>query len=156
MEQVLRDEIKARVLPLLEGKGVELVDLLISRGRKRFVLRFLVDKPGGITLDECAGLNRDLGHFFEQENMFDRQYILEVASPGLDRPLKSDRDFQRNMGNLVKVALHRPLDRQNVWVGVISGVDEKSLVIRTENHGELRITREDIAWARLEINSGAN
>lgn len=128
-----------------------MVDLSISRGRRRSVIRLLVDKPGGITLDECARLNQEIGRLIERENIIQESYVLEVSSPGLDRPMESTRDFQRCLGQLVKIVLRKPLNRQNVWVGVMEAVDKANVVIRTEEAQMLRIAREDITRARLEV-----
>lgn len=128
-----------------------MVDLVVYRGRSRSVIRFLVDKPGGITLDECARLNQEIGRFLDEKNIIQESYVLEVSSPGLDRPMKSTRDFQRCLGQLVKIVLRKPLNRQNVWVGVMEAVDEANVIIRTEEAETLRIAREDIARAGLEV-----
>ena len=147
----MSEQIKKQALPLLTKEAVELVDLIICRGRRRSVIRFLVDKPGGITLDECARLNQEISRLIERENIIQEGYVLEVSSPGLDRPMKSTRDFQRYLGQLVKIVLHKPLKRQNVWVGVVKAVDEENVIIRTEEAQMLRIARENIARAGLEV-----
>lgn len=147
----MSEQIKKQVLLLLTKEAVELVDLSISRGRRRSVIRLLVDKPGGITLDECARLNQEIGRLIERENIIQESYVLEVSSPGLDRPMESTRDFQRCLGQLVKIVLRKPLNRQNVWVGVMEAVDKANVVIRTEEAQMLRIAREDITRARLEV-----
>ncbi|UCB57459.1 MAG: ribosome maturation factor RimP [Candidatus Omnitrophota bacterium] len=149
MDQILLEEIKKKVSSLLTKEAVELVDLIIVRERGKSILRFLLDKSGGITLDECARLNREIGSLLE--DTIQESYVLEVASPGLDRPMKITRDFERSMGQLAKIVLHKPFKRQNVWIGVIEGVDEDSVTIRTEDKELLRIERSDIAWARLEV-----
>ena len=139
------------VSPLLAARGVELVDLLRVRGRRRSTLRFLVTRPEGITLDECARLNQEIGQLFDQEDVIQERYVLEVSSPGLDRPMKSTRDFQRKLGKLIRVVLHQPLNKQNVWKGRIEGIDEDNLIIRTEDEQTLHIPRENIARANLEV-----
>ncbi|MBU3933692.1 MAG: ribosome maturation factor RimP, partial [Candidatus Omnitrophica bacterium] len=138
MDHELSEQIKKQVLLLLTKEAVELVDLSISRGRRRSVIRLLVDKPGGITLDECARLNQEIGRLIERENIIQESYVLEVSSPGLDRPMESTRDFQRCLGQLVKIVLRKPLNRQNVWVGVMEAVDKANVVIRTEEAQMLR------------------
>lgn len=151
MDQVLLERIKEQVLPLLTEQAVELVELLISREKGRSVLRFLVDKSGGITLDECARLNQEIGQLLERENVIEESYLLEVSSPGLDRRLESTRDFQRVRGELVKIVLHRPIDKQNVWVGLLEEVDEENVVIRTEQKELQRICLANIARANLAL-----
>ena len=151
MDELFLDKIKEQVLPLLDAQGVELVDLVIARERGRSILRFLVDKPGGITLDECARLNQEIGRFFDQTDLIQETYLLEVSSPGLDRPLKSARDFQRVQGKLVKIVLHQPLNGQSVWEGLVDGVDEENVIMQSANNQRLVIPRQNIARASLEV-----
>jgi ribosome maturation factor RimP len=153
VEQALLEQIKEQILPLLTEQDVELVDLMINRGRARSILRLLVDKSEGITLDECARLNQEIGQLIERENIIQEGYVLEVSSPGLDRPLKSMRDFQRSLGKLVKFVLHQSIKGQNVWVGFVDEVDQENVLIRTENNEKLRIARKDLARAKLEVRS---
>lgn len=151
MNEAFTDKIGDLVRPLLEKQGVELVDLIVVRGYGRSTLRFLVDLPGGITLDRCVQLNEEIGKALDRENAIQESYILEVASPGLDRPLVSTRDFQRCAQKKLRIILHQPIDRQNVWKGTMSEVDEANLTIQTEDQKTLVIPRNNIAKARLEI-----
>jgi ribosome maturation factor RimP len=145
------EQIRKSVLPYLNNVAVELVDLLLVRERGRLVLRFLVDRDGGITLGECAQLNREIGRILDQENIIQQRYILEVSSPGLDRALLNTADFQRVKGQLLKVILHQAVNRQNVWTGILDVVNDKYLILHTEQGLRIRIARENIAHAKLEI-----
>lgn len=151
MDQTLLEEIKDKITPLLTKKDIELVELRMARARGRSILRFLVDKPSGITLDECTRLNQELGRALDQENIIQESYILEVSSPGLDRPLEATRDFQRCYGQVVKIVLRQGIDRQNVWEGTVVAVDDRNLTIQTEAGKRLQIPRANIARARLVI-----
>ena len=154
MNQNSLEAIKKLVLPLLAERDVELVDLLGSRERGRSCLRFLVDKSGGITLDECAQLNQEIGQMLDEEDIVQENYALEVSSPGLNRPLVSTRDFQRVQNQSVKIVLHQPIKGQNVWIGVLEEVDEENVAIQTENKQRLCIPRSKVARANLEIRFG--
>lgn len=99
-----RDEILKVILPVVQALGFELVDLTVSTSR-RPVLRVYIHKPGGVTVDDCADISRAVGIELDAENVFESRYFLEVSSPGLDRPLKTLRDFQRNVGSDVKVTV---------------------------------------------------
>ncbi len=145
------EDIKKLVLPLLAERDVELVELRATRERGRSCLRFLVTKPAGIALDECAGLNQQIGQLLDREDIVPEKYILEVSSPGLDRPLGNTRDFQRNLGKAIRIVLHRPINGQNVWSGSLDKVDEENITINTEQGQQLRIPRENIARAKLEV-----
>lgn len=139
------------VSPLLAARGIELVDLFLVRGRRRSTLRFLVTRPEGITLDECARLNQEIGQLFDQEDVIQERYVLEVSSPGLDRPLKSSRDFERYLGKPVRIVLHEPLNKQNVFEGLIDEVTEENIVIRAKGKKKVCIPRSNIARANLEV-----
>ncbi|HOX54247.1 MAG TPA: ribosome maturation factor RimP [Candidatus Omnitrophota bacterium] len=90
------DKIKELVTPLLENKVIDLVDLHIQRDRKKVTLKFLVDKPtGGISLEECVKLNEEIGQILENQDFIQESFVLEVSSPGLDRPLMTIKDFIR-------------------------------------------------------------
>ncbi|MFC1632156.1 ribosome maturation factor RimP [Candidatus Omnitrophota bacterium] len=153
MEQTLIAELQDKVNPILTAKGVELVELKLVRESGRTVLKFFVDKDGGITLGECAQLNKEIGQFLDQQDSIQQRYVLEVSSPGLDRPLKSTRDFQRCLNQPVKVVLHQAYAGQNVWIGVLTGVDEQNLTIQTEAEQQVTVPRNIIARARLEVHA---
>ena len=144
-------EIRERISPLLTEQGIELVDLLLLRERGKSILRFLVDRPEGITLDECTRLNRRISEVFDQENSFQQSYVLEVSSPGLDRLLKNSRDFARCLGKPVRIVLHEPLNNQNVFEGSIDQVTDENIVIQAKGKEKVRISRSNIARANLEV-----
>ena len=151
MDWSLVEEIKELALPLLGQMGAELVELKLHTYRRKSQLQFLVDKPGGITIDECARLNQAIGHKLDEQGLMNDSYILEVSSPGLDRPLVRTRDFQRHIGELAKVVLHTPINRQNVWIGFIENIDEEKLIIRSDKKEQISIARKDIAKVKLEV-----
>ena len=89
----LQNTLEQLAEPLLEERGVTLVELAISGGRRRKIIRFFVDRLDGITVDECAALSRDLGDIFDTHDPIDGTCVLEVSSPGLTRQLRTDQDF---------------------------------------------------------------
>jgi len=124
------DKIKEIVVPLLENYGIDLVDLHFHRGRKRINLKFLVDKPrGGISLDDCAKLNEDIGDLIEKENIIQESFVLEVSSPGLDRPLLTEKDFIRVKDKEVRVFLREPVEEKLEFVGKVVDVRNNNIVI---------------------------
>lgn len=151
MDTVLLEKIKEAALPILAEEGAELVDFLLSQGKGTTLLRFLVDKTGGITLEDCAQLNRRIAQVLEERDVIQRSYILEVSSPGLDRPIVSTRDFQRCLGTAVKLVLHIPLNGQNVLSGFLDAVDADTIVIRGRENENTVVARKNIARARREI-----
>jgi len=151
VNQALLDQIKERIEPFLAAEGVELVDLLSAREKGRFILRFFVDKPGGITLDECTQINRQISQIFDEENVMGGSYVLEVSSPGLDRPLKSTKDFKRCLNKAIRVVLHQPQDRQNVFEGMLTEVSEEDIAIQAPDKDKVSVPRKNIARANLEV-----
>ena len=95
------------VEPLIDEMGFELVDIEYLSERGRWVLRIYADKKGGITLDDCARVSRELGDFIDVKDVIQHEYVLEVSSPGLNRPLKKEKDFLRAVGKKVKVKSKR-------------------------------------------------
>ena len=101
----LRESVERLVASFLKERGVELVELNLSGNQRRRMLRVYVDRPGGITIDECAALSRGLEDILDTYDPIDGRYILEVSSPGLNRALKSEQDYQRAVGQLVRLVV---------------------------------------------------
>lgn len=139
-------QLEGIVGPLLEREGAELVELALGGGRRRRALRVYVDRPGGITIDECARLNRLIGELLEAEDPIEGSYVLEVSSPGLDRALKTDRDFGRSVGQKVRVILSTGA----VHVGLLRGVPGDTVLL--EMGGKtVSFDRHTIARANLDV-----
>ena len=105
------NRIKALAETLLQEEKMELADMELLREGGGWVLRLFIDKTGGITLDDCASVSRQFGDQLEVEDLIPFRYTLEVSSPGLDRPLKKDRDFLRHIGNQIQVINPESLGR---------------------------------------------
>ena len=115
------------------------------------VLRILLDKASGITLDECGQVNKELSELLDKESVIDERYALEVSSPGLGRAMKTDEDFQRVLGKDVKVTTYASVDGKNVFIGKLLGMGSSTIVIENNEGISTEIPREKIAKARLEI-----
>ena len=125
--------------------GYEMVDLEIS-GRGK-LLRLFIDKPGGITIDDCAIVSEHVSHFLAVEHDIDYDR-LEVSSPGLDRVLKKVSDFERFAGNRVQVKLRVPVEGRKNYVGILRGIEQGAVRLESES-GELELALENIDKARL-------
>jgi ribosome maturation factor RimP len=125
--------------------GYEMVDLEIS-GRGK-LLRLFIDKPGGITIDDCAIVSEHVSHLLAVEHDIDYDR-LEVSSPGLDRVLKKVSDFERFAGNRVQVKLRVPVDGRKNYVGILRGIEQGAVRLESES-GELQLALENIDKARL-------
>ena len=118
------EKVKALLEPIASERGYFVVDITYRREGGQFVLRIALDKEGGITMDECARLNNELGELLDKENIVDEGYLLEVSSPGLDRKLKKDSDFVWAGGKRVTVSTYAPMEGRNAFRGVLVGLGD--------------------------------
>jgi ribosome maturation factor RimP len=118
----------------LKIQGLTLVDLILRQEGRDLVLRILVDRPeGGITLDECAGLNIQISELLDEKDILQTRYILEVASPGLDRPLKTKNDFLRCLNRKARFFLNESVNGKIEVEAVISKVENDSVYVQSNN-----------------------
>ena len=120
--------ITAMVEPLLQDTGLTLVDVEYVR-EKDWYLRIFLDKPGGVEIDDCQMVSEKLTEILDAEDPIPDKYFLEVSSPGIDRPLKKDRDFERALGEEVEVHLFKAVDGQKVFTGILSDFDAQDMVL---------------------------
>ncbi len=150
MFAMVRERVKAIALPLLEEQGLELLEVQYRREQHGWVLRLVIDKPGGVSLDDCVAISRELSQILDVEDFVDQAYNLEVSSPGLDRPLKSLADFQRFSGRMAKVVTSEPLAGTHVFVGRIQETEGDSIVLEVDRR-KVVIPFPQVARARLEV-----
>lgn len=148
----LTDEIKALLEEFLRGKGMELVEFGVRReGGRGLILRLLADWPeGGITLGECAGLNRQICTILDEKEILNEPYVLEVSSPGLDRPLKNKNDFLRCKNKKARFFLNDFVNGKLEWDGLVEKVDEQAVYIR-RGQEQMAIPLSKINKAKQEI-----
>ena len=135
--------------PILDEMNFELVDVEFVKEGSSWYLRSYIDKPGGITIDDCEAVSRALSDLLDEHDFIDESYILEVSSPGLGRPLKKEKDFLRSIGSDVEVRLYRPLDGDKEYDGILKAFDDNSITLEQENGEHITIPRELIALVRL-------
>lgn len=135
-------------MPIIEQNSFELVDVEYVKEGGNYYLRAYIDKPGGITVDDCEIVSRALSDELDKYDFIDEAYILEVSSPGLCRPLKKEKDFDRHMGEEVEVKLYRAADGVKEFSGILRGYDARCVEIETENQIR-RIEKSNIAMIRL-------
>lgn len=140
---------EAITLPITEKLGFELVDVEYVKEGSTWYLRVYIDKPGGITVDDCEVVNRRVGDKLDELDYIEDSYIFEVSSPGLGRPLKKDKDFNRSLGEEVEVRLFRPVERSKEFVGLLKAFDKDTITLELENEEELVLERNAIALIRL-------
>lgn len=135
--------LEAACAPIAEQMGYELVDISLDREPAGKYLRFYIDKESGVTLDDCEALHKAVRPLADSVD-YD---FMEVSSPGIDRPLKKDRDFERNLGCEIEVKLFKAIEGTKVLTGVLAGLEEGNIVIDT-NDGRLLVPRKAAALVR--------
>lgn len=139
------------VSPIVEANHFELVDVEYVKEAGTWYLRVYIDKEGGIDINDCELVSRAFSDVLDKEDPIEDAYILEVSSPGLGRPLKKDKDFQRNLGEEVEVRTYQPINRQKEFVGLLEAWDKQQVTLQLENGERLTIARTDIALIRQYI-----
>jgi ribosome maturation factor RimP len=144
--------VEALLAPVIEALGYELVDVWLGSEFGRRVLRILVDRPGGITIGECADLSREIAPHLDVADLIQGSYTLEVSSPGIQRPLKRARDFERFRGEKLVVRASSPIDGRRTFRGLNKGIDtEGQLVVEDlETHRTYYIALADVREAKLD------
>ena len=137
------------ITPFVEDKGFELVDVEYVKEGGNWYLRAYIDKPGGITVDDCEVISRSLSDKLDEEDFIEGAYILEVSSPGLGRPLKKEKDFVRNMGQEVELRTYRAIEKQKEFRGILDAYDKSSITLEVEEGEKLVFDRSNVALVRL-------
>ncbi len=147
----IANQVRQVIEPLLASRGVELVELVCHYGGGRLVLKCLVDTARGITLDELSSLNRSIGAILDEHDVVPERYLLEVSSPGLDRPLKRWTDFERVIGRRLKVATLEAMESRQEHRGELLSANEEAIVLRLDSGDKLQIPLSQITHAVQEV-----
>nr|WP_294678282.1 ribosome maturation factor RimP [uncultured Blautia sp.] len=141
---------EALLAPIVEAQDFELVDVEYVKEAGNWYLRGYIDKPGGITVNDCEAVSRLFSDKLDENDFIEDSYIMEISSPGLDRPLKKEKDFKRSLGKLVEIRTYRPVDKQKEFCGVLKAYDSNSVTIDEEGTDRI-FDKKDIALVRLAI-----
>ncbi len=137
--------------PIVAEAGFELVDVEYVKEAGTWYLRAYIDKPGGITVDDCEAVSRKFSDILDEKDYIEDSYIFEVSSPGLGRPLKKEKDFQRSLGEDVEIRTYRPIEGQKEFEGVLKAFDKNTVTIAYEDETEQVFQRNEIALIRLAL-----
>ena len=137
------------LIPILEKYEFELVDVEYVKEAGTWYLRAYSDKPGGIAINDCEVVSRELSDLLDQKDFIDDSYILEVSSPGLGRPLKKERDFARSIGAEVEIRTYRMVEGRKEFTGVLEEYDSESVTVSYEDGTKQNFDRKEIALIRL-------
>jgi ribosome maturation factor RimP len=134
--------------PILRAMDIELVDVEYLTDKGRWVLRVYIDKNGGVTVDDCARVSGEIEYPIDVQDIIKHEYVLEVSSPGLNRPLTKEKDYQRALGKKVKIKMSFPQEGRKNFKGYLKNLDDEYLHL--EVNGQLfRLPRHDIMKANL-------
>ncbi len=149
-EQLLQ-RIRELIEPILRARQIDLVDVSCHFGSGRTIIRCLVDTAHGIKLDELSSANRVIGVLLDEHDLIPERYLLEVSSPGLDRPLKKAADFERVIGRRIRVVTSVLIDARQEHLGELLGANEEAIVLKLDSGDKLQILLPQIAHAVQEI-----
>lgn len=150
------ETVRDLVMPILNTNHFQLVDLEYVKEGQSWFLRVYIDKPGGINIEECALVSDLLGEQLDQADPdpIPQAYVLEVSSPGAERPLKNEADYQAAMDQYIHVSLYAAIDKKKFYEGFLRQLSAEELTLDYKDKGrpkQITIPRKNIAKARLAI-----
>lgn len=137
------------IQPLIDANNFELVDVEFVKEGSDCYLRVYIDKDGGITVDDCELISRAFNEILDREDYISEQYIFEVSSPGLMRPLKKEKDYKRSVGKLIDIKLYKPVDKCKEFTGVLDSYDKDTVTIKMDDDTQKTFDRSNLAMIRL-------
>lgn len=137
------------ITPILERMNFELVDVEFVKEGGIWYLRAYIDKEGGITINDCEAVAREMNEILDREDYVEESYTFEVSSPGLGRLLKKEKDYVRSMGKELEIRTYRAINREKEFYGILKAYDDNTVTIETEDGEERIFEKKDIALIRL-------
>ncbi|MFZ5646313.1 MAG: ribosome maturation factor RimP [Bacillota bacterium] len=142
--------VETMATPVVEDLGLDLVDVEFVKEGGRWLLRVYIDKPGGISHDDCEAVSQRLDALLDEKDPIPQSYYLEVSSPGIERPLKKREDFLRFAGHEVQVTTYAPVEGRKKFTGKLGVVDAGTLILEVEG-SSISIPMEQVSSARLHV-----
>lgn len=150
MKKNIQQTVTELVSPVVENLNYELVDVEYVKEGANWYLRVYIDKPGGISIDDCQAVSEQVSELLDKNDPIDQSYYLEVSSPGLDRPLKTEKDFTKYKGELVEVKVFQPIDGKKIFEGELVGLMDNFIVINQDGH-DVQFERDKVAVVKRVI-----
>ena len=138
------------ITPIAEAVGVSVYDVEYVKEGSDWYLRCYIDKPDGVTIQDCETVSRALSDRLDEEDYIADAYILEVSSPGLGRTLKKDKHLAKSIGQEVEIKTYKPIEKQKEFSGVLRAFDQDTVTIEMQT-GEMKFDRSDVALIRLAL-----
>ena len=148
--EIYEAKVEELVLPIVEANNFELVDVEYVKEAGTWYLRIYIDKEGGITVNDCEAVAREMNVLLDEKDFIPDSYTFEVSSPGLGRPLKKEKDYVRNMGKEVEIRTYRAINRSKEFYGLLTAYDKDSVTIDADGE-ELRFEKGEIALIRQAV-----
>lgn len=140
------------ILPIVKANNVELFDVDYIKEGSDWYLRVYIDKPEGVTIEDCQNVSRAFNEILDREDFIEDQYIFEVSSPGLTRPLKKEKDYAKSIGKLLDIKLFAAVDKKKEFSGVLKEYTKDNIIV-TVDDADMSIERSNLAmirWAYVE------
>jgi ribosome maturation factor RimP len=152
-QESVAERVEAVARRVTDGRGFELAGVEVKRDRSGHLVRVFVDREGGIGLDDLQSVSEEVSAILDAEDPVPSAYTLEVSSPGLDRPLRSEADYRRFLGRLVKLASYEPVDGRRHWTGRLTAFEDGVVTVSLEREGgaTARVPLAKLSHGRLEV-----
>jgi len=147
----IKTKVEEIARPVAESMGYEYIETEFSKQGKDWILTIFIDSTDGITLEDCEKVSRAVEPLLDEADFIEQQYFLCVSSIGLDRPLRTERDFERNNGKCVDIKFYKPVDGVKELSGRITGYSRDELTIQTDDGRDVRVNIKDAAKISLHI-----
>lgn len=150
MAKNTRAMVEEIAVPIIEAQGFEYVDTEYAKQGQDWLLTVYIDKEGGVLVDDCETVSRAIETVLDERDLIAESYILCVSSPGLDRPLKNERDYKRCLGRKVDIKLYKPFLEKKEYTGVLSAYTPASITIETDEN-EIIFECKEVAKISLHL-----
>lgn len=140
------NELKELLKPVVEEAGYECVDITFEKSGDDWILTTFIDNGGNISLEDCEKVSRILSPFLDEKDPIEQSYLLEVSSPGIDRPLVTEEDYKRNLGEEIEVKLYQKINGKKSFIGLLKEYNDNNIILETED-GEVELELSKISKA---------
>lgn len=147
----IEERVKEIAAKAAAKNGVEFVHCEIVGAKRNMTVRVYIDKPGGVSVEDCADVSRSMDETLDADDLIPSAYLLEVSSPGLERELYSFEDFKKFSGQRVKVKLATAINGQKVFIGQIAGTNGSEILLNEKTQGEIRFPYSEVVKANLRV-----
>ena len=148
-KETIEAQAEELLIPILERLCLELYDVEYVKEAGNYYLRAYIDKEGGVTIDDCEAVSREFSPMLDEKNFIDDVYTMEVSSPGLGRPLRRERDYEKSVGRELEIHTYKAVDGDKIFFGILTAYDKDTVTIREENGNERTFRRPDLSMIRL-------